>query len=122
MYALLLPVICFSISYSVAAQDLTATSHDDNVRVDSLANSYNQQETAKEQERKNSGNRLDLKSEKRETKAKAKEAQQIEDEANDAARESKMAYRKEKKAQRARERADKQSKKAAKARTISDKN
>ena len=122
MYALLLPVIFFFISYSVAAQDLTAMSYDYNARVDSLANAYKQQETANEQERKDSENLSDLKSEKRETKATAKEAQRVEGEANDAARESKMAYRKEKKAQRTREHAEKQSKKAAKARTISDKN
>jgi len=39
----------FSISYYVAAQDVTAMSYDYNARVDSLANAYKQQETAKEQ-------------------------------------------------------------------------
>ena len=120
MYALLLPVFAFSLSYSAAAQD--STMNDDNARADSLANAYNQQEMAKNEKIKNSENLSDLKTEKRDTKAKAKEAQRVENEANNAARESKTAYRKEKKAQRAREQADKQSKKAAKARTISDKN
>jgi hypothetical protein len=87
----------FSISYYVAAQDFTAMSYDYNARVDSLANAYKQQETAKEQEWKDSENLSDLKSENRETKAKAKEAQRVEGVANDAARESKMRYSKEKK-------------------------
>ena len=97
IYALLLPVIFFSISYSVFAQDLTAMSYDYSARVDSLANAYKQQETANEQERKDSENLSDLKSENRETKAKAKGAQRVEGVANDAARESKMRYSKEKK-------------------------
>lgn len=121
MYALLLPVMFFLISYPAAAQDSTEMKYEDNARVDSVANANQQQETANEA-RENSENLSDLKAEKKETKAKAREAQRIEDEANDAAMESRMAYRKEKKAQKAREQADKQTKKAAKARTISDRN
>jgi hypothetical protein len=122
MYALLLPAMFFLISNRVTAQDSTARSYEDSARVDSLANAYQQQETAKAEKRKNTENLSDLKSEKKKTKAKAKEAKRVEAEANDAARESKMAYRQEKKAQKARERADRQAKKAAKARTKSDKN
>lgn len=122
MYAVLLPVMFFSISHRVTAQDSTARIYADNARIDSLAKAYDQQETAKDDQRKNSEHLSDLKSEKNEAKAKAKEAQRVEGEANDAARQSKMAYNQEKKAQRTREQADKQAKKAARARTISDKN
>ncbi len=122
MCALLLPVMFLFIGPCASAQDSMPRSDEDNARIDSLANVYNQQETAKADQRKNTEDLSDLKSEKKETKAKAKEAQRVEREANDAARESKIAYRQEKKAQRARKQADKQSKKAARARTKSDKN
>ena len=122
MYALLLPVLLFSISGRVTAQDSSARNYRDNRRSDSLANVYNEQEAAKSQQRKDSENLSGLKSDRKETKAKAKDAQRVEGEANDAARESKMAYRKEKKAQKAREKADKQTKKAKKARNKSDEN
>lgn len=122
MCALLLPVMFLFIGPCASAQDTTARSREDNARIDSLAKAYNQQEAVKDKDRKNSENLSDLKSEKRETKAKAKEAQRVESEANDAARESKIAYRQEKKAQRAREQADRQAKKAAKARIKSNKN
>jgi cell shape-determining protein MreC len=122
MYVLLLSAIFFLVSHRAKAQDSTARSHTESALIDSLSKAYNEQETSKYERRKNSENLSDLKSEKKATKAKAKEAQRIENEANDAARESKIAYRQEKKAQRAREQADKQAKKAAKARTKSDKN
>jgi hypothetical protein len=121
-FAVLLSVVVSFIAYSAAAQDSRAMNYDENARVDSLADAYNQQETAKDQERKNSENLSKLRTEKRDTKAKAKEAQRIEAEANDAARESRSAYRKEKKAQKSRVQADKQAKKAAKARRISNGN
>ena len=122
MYALLLPVMFFSIGQRAVAQDSSAKRYEDNERMDSLARASGQQEAAKDEQRKNSQNLSDLKSDKKETKAKAKNAQRVEEEANDAARESKMAYKKEKKAQKAREQADKQTKKAKKAKTKSDEN
>lgn len=122
MYVLLLSGTFFLVSQRAKAQDSTARSYEDNVRIDSLAKAYEQQELAKSERRENSENLSDLKSEKKETKAKVKEAQRVESEANDAARESKIAYRQEKKAQRAREQADRQAKKAAKARIKSNKN
>lgn len=121
MYVLVLPAMFLFIGHCAIAQDPTAGSQD-NARIDSMATTYNKQQAVEDQDRKNADNLSDLKSEKRETKAKAKEAQRVEGEANDAARESKIAYRQEKKAQKAREQADKQSKKAARARTKSDKN
>lgn len=122
MYAFLLPVVFLFIGHCAIAQDPTARSHEDNERIDSLVTAYNQQKATEDQDRKNSENLSDLKSEKSETKAKAREAQRVEGEANDAARESKIAYRQERKAQKAREQADKQSKKATRAKTKSDKN
>jgi Skp family chaperone for outer membrane proteins len=122
IYALLLPAICFCITYSATAQNSNGISYDENARVDSLADANAKDEVAEDLKRQNSKNLSELKSEKRESKAKAKEAQRVEDDANHAARESKIAYRKEKKAQRVREQADKQSKSAQKARTKSDKN
>jgi hypothetical protein len=122
MYALLLPMMFLFTGHGAFAQYRTERSHADNERVDSLATADNEQQVAEDQDRKNSDNLSDLKSEKKEAKAKAREAQRVETEANDAARESKKAYRQEKKAQRAREQADKQSKRAARARNKSDKN
>lgn len=122
MFALLLPAILFSISHSVTAQDTTAMTRENNTRRDSLANAYDQAETAKEEQKKNTENLSDLRAEQKETKAKAREAQRVEREANNAARESKAAYRMEMKAQKAREQANKQAKKAAKARTKSEQN
>jgi hypothetical protein len=122
MYALLVPVMFLFTGHCATAQDSTARSNEENVRIDSLAKAYNQTEASKDERRKNSENLSDLKSEKKNTKAKAREAQRVENEANDAERESKIAYRQEKKAQKAREQADKQAKKAANARTKSDKN
>ena len=122
MYVLLFCAMFLLVSYNAKAQDSIARSDEENAVIDSLAREYNQRETSKNEQRKNSEHLSDLKSEKKDTRAKAKEAQRVENEANDAARESKIAYRQEKKAQRARVQANKQAKKAANARTKSDKN
>lgn len=116
MYALVLSVMFLSISHFAAAQD------GGDARIDSLAKVYVKQETAKDEQRKNSDNLSDLKSDRKETRAKAKQAKRVAADADGAARESKMAYRKERKAQKARKQADKQTKKAADARTKSERN
>ena len=64
----------------------------------------------------------DAKLDRKQSKAKAKDAQRIERDASDAAQESKYAVRTEKKAQKSRKKADKQAEKAAKARDKSDSN
>lgn len=64
----------------------------------------------------------DAKLDRKETKAKAKNAQRIENEANTAARESRYAVRSERKAQKSRNAANKQAEKAKNARIKSDKN
>lgn len=122
LYALILPVVFFSSSHTVTAQDSTAEGKQYNAQIDSVAKVYRQQESTKDEQRMNSENLSDLKSEKKETRARAREAHRVENDAQVAARESKIAYRQEKKAQRAREQADKQAKKASKARTKSDNN
>ena len=122
MFAWLLPVTLFSFSQRVIAQDSTAISYETDARIDSLVKAYDQQEAVQDKHREDSENLSELKSQKQETRGKAKEAQRVEADANDAARESKMAYRKEKKAQRTREQADRQAEHAEGARNKSDKN
>lgn len=64
----------------------------------------------------------DAKLDRKESQAKADNAQRIEKDANDAARESRYAVRAERKAQKSRKQADKQAEKAAQAREKSNKN
>lgn len=122
MYVLILPIIISCMAHTAAAQDSTRIRYDDRAHADSLADAYRQKERAKDQTRQDSDKLSSLKAERRDTRAKAKEAQRIEREATDASRASKTAFRKEKKAQRSRAQADKQSKKAENARSKSDKN
>ena len=64
----------------------------------------------------------DAKLDRKQTKAKAEDAQRIEKDANDAARESRYALRAERRAQKSRKQADKQADKAAEARVKSNNN
>lgn len=77
---------------------------------------------AQVQSRKDENRMADAKHDRKQTKAKAKNAQRIEREANDAARQSKSALRAERKAQKSRKLADKLAKRASDARDKSDKN
>ena len=79
-------------------------------------------EQVKNQETLDAERISNAKSDKKATKAKAKEARRVESDANDAARESKNAYRAEKKAQKSRKKADKQAESAENARNKSDQN
>lgn len=122
-YALLFSVAIVLVAVSgVSAQDTTNLTEEQNSRFDSLQKSYDEEQTRSQQAAEDSESLSDLKSEKRLTREKAKEARRIEKEANDAAMESRRAYKSEKKAQNARKQADKQSKKADRARDISDQN
>jgi len=122
-YVLLFSIaICIVAVSSVSAQDTTILTKEQNSRFDSLQKSHDDERTRSQQAVEDSENLSDLKSEKKITREKAREARRIEQEANDAARESRVAYKSEKKAQNARKQADKQSKKAARARVISDQN
>lgn len=74
------------------------------------------------QNTKDQNRMADFKQDRRQTKAKAKDAQRIERDANAAARESRNALRSERKAQKLRNAANRQAKKASKARDKSDNN
>jgi hypothetical protein len=71
----------------------------------------------------NDKNRMaEAKLDRKQTKAKAEDAQRIEKDANDAARQSRYAVRAERKAQKSRKQATKQAQKAAQAREKSNNN
>lgn len=89
-------------------------------RKDSVETATRQE--AQVQNRKDENRMADAKHDRKETKAKAKNAQRIESEANDAARESKNALKAERRAQKSRKQADKQAEKASDARNKSNKN
>jgi len=110
------------LSTTAIAQDQTDMSRAEYRQMDSLDASH---KNARQQELKlatDKENLDDLKEEKRERKAAAKDAQHVERDATDAARESRIAYRTEKKAQKMRKQADRQSEKAERARRHADKN
>jgi hypothetical protein len=65
---------------------------------------------------------IEAKLDRKQTRAKSKDAKRVEQEASSAARESKVAVRTERKAQKSRREATKQAKRAADARAKSDKN
>ena len=90
-------------------------------RIDSLQAIY-KRDQAQTQKAKDTDAMQDVKAERAETKAKAKESARIDDEAQDAAKQSKSALKKEKKAQKLRRQADKQAEKAEAARDKSDLN
>lgn len=74
-------------------------------------------------EKTNDENRLsEAKLDRKQTRAKSKDAKRVEKEASSAARESRAAVRAEKKAQKSRKDATKQAKRASDARAKSDKN
>lgn len=106
-YVMLLPLVCASIAGM--SQGSGTNERKQKERADSLIRVEQRSERLS-----------DLKSEQKQTKIKAEEAQRVERNASDAARESKDAYRAEQKAQKSRNKADKQAKKAAKARAKAD--
>jgi hypothetical protein len=74
-------------------------------------------------QKSNDENRLtEAKLDRKQTRAKAKEAKRVEQDANSAARESRAAVRTERKAQKSRKEATRQAKRASDAREKSDKN
>jgi hypothetical protein len=77
---------------------------------------------AQAQNTKDENRMADAKLDRKQTKAKAKNAQRIENDANDAARESRYAVRAERRAQKSRKQANKQAEKAAEARDKSNSN
>lgn len=89
-------------------------------RNDSLETAFQKE---KQVQKTNDENTIaDFRSDKKETKAKAKEARRVNKEAKIAARESRAAWKSERRAQKSRRQADKQAEKASSARIRSDKN
>jgi hypothetical protein len=123
IYALLLSGLCsLTVATGVFAQSSAELTQAENYRIDSLKRLYDADELRTQQVKEDDQHLSNLKSEKSDTKEKAREARRVERDASDAARESRTAYRSEKKAQKARKQADKQAKKASKARRISNAN
>jgi hypothetical protein len=107
-------------SIETYGQYRTESTRSEAERLDSASTMYRNEQV---QQTEQDAERLaDVKKDRRETKAKAKEARRVEQEASDAARESKYALRAEKRAQKSRKDADKQAQKANRARIRSDKN
>jgi hypothetical protein len=101
-------------------QERSEMSQGERNRMDSLeaiSKKEVQIEKSKDEERM-----AEAKSDRRKTRAKAKDAQRVERDANTAARESRSAVRSERKAQKSRRQANKQADKASKAREKSDNN
>jgi hypothetical protein len=110
-----------SFTIGVYGQSQPLLTRDEHQHLDSLETAQKANQ-AQLQDEKDKDNLSDMRKSKRETKAKAKEAQRLESDANDAARQSKNAYKTEKRAQKARKQADRQSRKATEAKRKSDNN
>lgn len=102
------------------AQDSNVMTQAQRDRKDSVETATHQEVQA--QNRNDESRMADAKLDRKETKAKAKEARRIENEANDAAHQSKNALKAERKAQKSRKQANQQAQKASNARDKSNKN
>lgn len=108
------------VSQSTQAQDRDTMSKAEISTMDSVETATIK---ADQLQKSNDENRLsEAKLDRKQTKAKAKDARRVEQEANNAARESKAAVRTERKAQKSRREATRQAKRASDARAKSDKN
>lgn len=102
------------------AQDRTQMSRDEIAKLDSVQSATAQ---AEQLQKSNDENRMaEAKLDRKQTRAKSKDAKRVEQEASSAARESRAAVRAEKKAQKSRKDATRQAKRASDARAKSDKN
>ncbi len=102
------------------AQDSNVMTQAQRERKDSVQTATHQE--AQVQNRNDENRMADAKLDRKETKAKAKEARRVENEANDAAHQSKNALKAERKAQKSRKQANQQAQKASDARDKSNKN
>lgn len=107
-------------SYEVYAQEQGSMSKREIAHMDSVE--AESKKVIQAQKTKDENTMADFRRDKKQTKAKAKDAQRIERDANAAARESRVALRAERRAQQSRKDANKQAEKAEKARDKSDKN
>jgi hypothetical protein len=110
----------FLLPLAAYAQDRSTMSKDQIDKMDSVELATMK---AGELQKANDQNRMDeAKLNRKQTKAKAKDAKRVEEEASNAARESKAELRAEKKAQKSRKEATKQAKTASDARDKSNEN
>ncbi|MDQ2657312.1 MAG: hypothetical protein M3Y60_07810 [Bacteroidota bacterium] len=107
-------------SCEVYAQQRSESGNENAMQIDSAEMATD--EAARTQKIKDANTIADYKDDRKDTKAKAREARRVEKEANTAARESRYALRSEKRAQKARKDADKQAERASRARVKSDRN
>jgi hypothetical protein len=104
-------------TFAQSSGDMTQTERDRKDSVETAALTEAQVQSTKDKNRM-----ADAKQDRKQTKAKAENAQRIENDANDAARESRYALRGERRAQKSRKQANQQAEKAANAREKSNNN
>ena len=113
-------IILFVSPFCLSAQDRDTMSKSEITKMDSTESSN---QKADQLQTTNDENRMaDAKLDRKQTRAKSKDAQRVEREASSAARESRAAVRTERKAQKSRKEATRQAKRASDARAKSDKN
>ena len=112
--------LALTLPLCVKAQDRDTLSKNEIANMDSVQGAALR---AGQLQKANDDNRMaEAKLDRKQTRAKSKDAQRVEQEASSAARESRAAVRTERRAQKARKEASRQSKRASDARAKSDKN
>jgi hypothetical protein len=112
--------LALTLPLCVKAQDRDNMSKNEIAKMDSTQ-SANQR--ADQLQKTNDDNRMaEAKLDRKQTRAKSKDAQRVEREASSAARESRAAVRTERRAQKSRKEATRQAKRASDARAKSDRN
>jgi hypothetical protein len=120
IYSIAFLSILFISPLCLCAQDRDTMSKNEIAKMDSTESSNQKADQLQET---NDENRMaEAKLDRKQTRAKSKDAQRVEREASSAARESRAAVRTERKAQKSRKEATKQAKRASDARAKSDKN
>lgn len=109
-----------SFPLSLSAQDRDNLSKNEIAKMDSVESSN--QRATQIQNTKDENRMAEAKLDRKQTRAKSKDAKRVERDANNAARESRIAVRTERKAQKSRKQATKQEKRASDAREKSDNN
>ena len=114
-----------AVAASMFASHALAQASDDVTQAERQKKDSMETVTLREEQTQNTKDRnrmADAKLDRKQTQAKAENAQRIEKDANDAARESRYAVRAERRAQKSRKQANKQAEKAAEAREKSNNN
>lgn len=104
----------------LCAQDRNNLSKNEIAKIDSVESATQRAEQFQKTTDKN--RMAEAKLDRKQTRAKSKDAKRAEKDANNAARQSRIAVRTERKAQKSRKEATKQEKRASDARSKSDKN